>query len=140
MVILKTGLEPVRKRGKLVDNGVMLEKHEMATVIFFLERGFDVELIQPSNVRRMRKPDIFMAGLMWEMKAPQGLGKNTIDHIFKKAARQSENIIIDFRQYSAKIAEKRILIAERRFKSANSIRRMCIITSYDQLIYFTKKS
>ena len=137
---LKTGLAPSKKKGKLLANDVVLAKHEMATVLFFLDRGFNVELIQPSNVQHMRRPDIFMASLLWEMKAPRGTGKNTIDHIFKKAAHQSENIILDFRHYNTKNAEKRIAIAKRRFISSRHIRRMCIITTETGLLYLAKKS
>ena len=82
-------------KGKITPNGVLLEVHENATVIYMTEQGFDVELIPPSQLKGKRTPDIRMNGLEWEMKAPVGKSTNTIKRAFKSAVRQSGNIIFD---------------------------------------------
>ena len=35
--------------GKIIPNGVVLETHEMATVVFLTEKGYNIELIPKSN-------------------------------------------------------------------------------------------
>jgi hypothetical protein len=39
------------KKGKIIPNGVSLERHESETVVFFTELGYEVELIPPARVR-----------------------------------------------------------------------------------------
>ena len=50
---LKNGGElyimPRMKKGKIIPNGVILEKHEYKTVLMFTEMGIDVELISKSE-------------------------------------------------------------------------------------------
>ena len=86
------------KIGKIIPNGVSLEKHESDTAVFFTNLGFNVELIPPSNTPKSKSPDFIMNGKAWEMKSPQGKSRVTVEHAFKRAAKQSENIIIDLRR------------------------------------------
>jgi hypothetical protein len=44
-------------KGKLIQNGVHLQEHEYATVKFFLELGYDIELIPPSQIKSLHSPD-----------------------------------------------------------------------------------
>jgi hypothetical protein len=60
----------VKRKGKITPNGVVLETHENATVVFLTEQGYDIELIPPSLHAGMRSPDIVMNNLCWEMKRP----------------------------------------------------------------------
>ncbi|MBR2659137.1 hypothetical protein IKD57_04655, partial [Candidatus Saccharibacteria bacterium] len=63
------------KKGKIIPNGVILEKHEYKTILLFTEMGSDVELIPKSDKKGVRTPDIIMDGLKWEMKSPKGKGR-----------------------------------------------------------------
>ena len=45
-----------------------------------------------------KTPDIEVAGLRWEIKAPRGDGKKTIDNNLRAARKQSLNIILDLRR------------------------------------------
>lgn len=74
------------------------EKHELYTAKYFSDKGFDVEFIPPSNIPGVHRPDILMQGVEWEIKCPQGRGKNTIQKNFKLAIKQSHNIIFDLRK------------------------------------------
>ena len=85
-------------KGTITPNGVVLEAYELATVVFFTELGYDVELVPRSNTEGVHKPDILMDGLEWEIKAPKGEGKSLIKNTLQKAARQSANVIIDLRR------------------------------------------
>ncbi len=126
-----------KKQGKIIPNGVSLEKHENKTVVFFTEMGYDVELIPPSNIPKTKTPDFIMNNIAWEMKSPQGKSKETLGHIFKRAKKQSENIIIDLTRIklSEDIAIKEI---KRRFAQTKSCKRLKIITKDHKLLEFKK--
>lgn len=125
------------KKGKIIPNGVSLEKHENETVVFFTELGYDVELIPPSNSPKAKTPDFIMNGVVWEVKAPHGKSKASLEHIVKRATKQSENIIIDLlhSQIEQRLAIKEI---KRCFKQVGSCRRLKIITKGRGLLEFKK--
>ena len=88
-------------KGKLTQNGVHLKEHEYRTVKTFLENGYDIELIPTHEIKGLRMPDIMLLGLPWEMKAPQGEGKNLFKNTVQNASHQAQNIIIDLRRCKA---------------------------------------
>ena len=55
--------------GKIIPHGVKPEPHELDTILFFTERGKDVELIPISHTPKVKSPDFYMDGLVWEMKS-----------------------------------------------------------------------
>ena len=126
-----------QNRGRIIYNDVQLEEHEMLTVYLFLKLGYDIELIPPSNTPQAKTPDFIMDGKMWEMKSPQGKGKTTIEHIFKKATKQSQNIIIDLGRI--KIDEnKAIKTINRWFEQTKRCRNLKVITKSKKILDFTK--
>lgn len=126
------------KTGKIIPNGVKLEAHGYNTVLFFTTLGKDVELISPSRTPNTRNADFLMDGLTWESKCPTGNStRMTIDRILHKAAKQSENIVIDLRR--TKLSDKQSLLCiEKRFKLSRRIRRILVITKQEKLIDFKK--
>ncbi len=75
------------KIGKIIPNGVSLEKHENETIVFFTNLGRNIELIPPSNIPKTKTPDFTMDGKSWEMKSPQGKSRVTVEHASKRAAK-----------------------------------------------------
>ena len=124
-------------KGKLIQNGVHLQEHEYATVKFFLELGYDIELISPSQIKSLHSPDFIMMGLPWEMKAPKGNGKYTAQNIIQAAAHQSNNIIIDLRRCKM-LDNKAIVSYTKEFEKNKSIKRMKIITKSKEVLDFKK--
>lgn len=123
------------KSGKIIPNGVSLEKHELDTVLVFTELGYDVELIPVSFAPRAKSPDIIILGKIWEMKSPTGHGDSTLEHNFKKAAKQSENVIIDLRR--TKIQDKVALgQLEHLFSKSKRVKRMKVITKNKKVVDF----
>ena len=124
-------------KGKIIPNGVLLEKHEYTTVLFFTKLGFDVELIPQSNIKGVHTPDIIIDGIKWEIKSPQGKSKASLEHAFRKARKQSENITIDLRR--SKIVEE-VAIKEicRRFNQTVSCKKLRIITKNCMLLEYQK--
>ncbi len=125
------------KKGTIKPNGVVLEVYELATVVFFTELGYDIELIPRSNIEGLHLPDIIMDGLKWEIKAPKGEGKWVIKNTLQKAKHQSENIIIDLRRIKLP-QEKCLSELNNHFKLAKRIKRMKIITKSGKLLELNK--
>ena len=124
-------------KGVLKNNKVHLEEHEFATVRFLLELGYDIELIPPSNIKGLRMPDIMMQNIPWEMKSPNGSGKNTIRHAMQNAGHQSSNVIIDLRRCKLPlvIAQKDLNYY---FDISTRIRRMKVIVDDKKMIDYIK--
>ena len=126
------------RKGKIGPNGVVLQTHENATVVFMTEQGYDVELIPPVQRKNVRTPDVLMNGLAWEMKAPMSNGKYTIEHAFRSALKQSPNIIFDIRW--SKIPQRKCIAEiERRFNDAKKAQRVLIITKNERILELQKK-
>lgn len=115
------------KQGKIIPNGVSLEKHENDTVVYFTNLGEDIELIPPAKTTGSKKADFIMNGLEWEMKSPQSNGARTMEHAVRSASKQSENIIIDLRR--SKLDDDRA-IAQIKFHASKrtNIKRLIVIT------------
>lgn len=125
------------KIGKITPNGVSLEKHENDTVVFFTNLGYNIELISPSNTPKAKTPDFMMDGKAWEMKSPQGKSRVTVEHAFKRAAKQSENIIIDLRRTKIPTDQTKTAL-EKLFGSPRRVRNLKVITREQQLLDFKK--
>lgn len=125
------------KKGKITPNGVVLEAHGNATVVFMTEQGFDVELIAPSQLKGAKTPDIRMNKLDWEMKAPVGKSANTIKRAFKSALSQSKNIIFDLRN-SPFSDKSNIMKLEKEFSDIKSVKHLMIVTKSHGLIELNK--
>ena len=126
-----------RKQGKLILNGVILEKHELNTISFFLNLGKDIELIRPSLTPRTKNADFIMDSLIWEMKYPKQGSKRSIERIFYEATKQSSNIVIDLRGIK-KQNTALTQILEKCFKNTRRVHRLYIITSTQELIAHQK--
>lgn len=129
--------KPQKKKGTITPNGVVLETQEIATAVYFTELGYDIELIKPSRTPGQKSADFLMAGIAWESKAPMGKSYITIDHMLQKAAKQSENIIIDLR--NSHVSEQKALeVIEKRYKQTRRIRRLKVIKKTGELLEFFK--
>ena len=115
------------------------EKHELATAKFFSEKGKDIVFICPSNIPEVYRPDILMDGVEWEIKAPIGNGKKTIERNMHKAAKQSKYIIFDLRRIS--LEEKRCISQlEREFNERVYLKKLLVITKSGELETFSRNN
>lgn len=130
-------MERMKRKGKIVPNGVILEKHEMATVVFLTELGIDVELIPRSMVAGVRTADIRITGREWEMKAPRGEGNALMKNTLQKAARQSELVIVDLRR-TKRHTNRCLAELRREFIASKRLRQLKIITKQGRVIDFMK--
>ena len=114
------------KKGKLKRNNVRLESHEERTVDFLRKQGYDIELIPPSNSPKSKTPDLMMQGLAWEMKSPTSNNLKTIERMFLRGLKQSQNLIIDIRGIKTK-PDTVLGYLKRLFSQTKSSKKMIII-------------
>ena len=125
------------KKGKIIPNGVILEKHEYRTILLFTEMGIDIELIPKSERKGVRAPDIVMNGLKWEIKSPKGEGKYLMQNTIQKAVKQSGNVIIDLRRVK-RSQERCLQELKNEFDKSKSLQRLKIITKSNKILDFKK--
>ena len=114
------------------------EKHELTTAKYFAELGKDIVFICPSSIPEVYRPDIKMDGVEWEIKAPTGNGKKTIERNMHKAAKQSKFIIFDLRRIA--LSEKQCMSQlEREFKERGYLRKLLVIKKNGELQEFSRK-
>ena len=125
------------KIGFLRKNGVKPGPNEESTFNYLTLFGFNVELIQPSNTKKVRNPDIFIAGTIWEVKTPVSSNRNTIKKRFREASKQSIRVVFDLRyiKNGADRAKKQII---EMFKDGGRVRSLMIIRKDGELLDFRK--
>lgn len=120
----------------IVPAGVYPEKHEMETANALIMSGQDVVFISPSQTKGVRTPDIEFEGVDWEVKCPFGKSRWTIENQFKRARRQSQNIIIDARH--VKIPVDKLLMTVQTLFERKSIRKLKLLMKDGRIVDFNK--
>ena len=83
----------------------------------------------------MNRGKLKQNGVLWEMKAPEGGGKNTVRHNLERAKKQSQNVIIDL--HRCKLSdEQAIKELKHHFKLSKRFKRMKIITKSREILDF----
>ncbi len=111
----------------------------MRTVRVLMNYGYDIELLKPSLTKFTKTGDFVMIGLIWEMKSPVGNGRSTMEHIFQKAARQADNIIIDLSRTRI-LDEQAIKNLQKVFNVSRSVRNLWVVTKSRQIIRLSKQA
>ncbi|MCL1973085.1 MAG: hypothetical protein FWG57_08920 [Endomicrobia bacterium] len=112
------------------------EPHELDTAKFFNKLGKDVEFLTPNRTKGIKNPDIKMDGILWEIKAPKNNSKRTIENIFRKALKQSKNIIFDLRR--TKISDRGVSQVIKQFNLVRNADRLLIIAKSNKLLDLKK--
>ena len=128
------------KKGKIdiAELNVLPEKHEYETAKYFADRGFDVIFVKPSDIKGYSSPDFEMCGKIWETKSPTSGSDTSIEHNFRKAMRQSGNVIFDLRRLNEKDHSKYLRELKKRSRLPK-IRTLLIITRDGRLLTFRGK-
>lgn len=85
----------------IIPGGVQPWPHEERVAKILAAKGYKVEFLAKSTIKTA---DILLDGVEFEIKSPKTDKANSLEHVLRRALRQSSNIIID----SARINEKRI--------------------------------
>ena len=81
------------KVGKnIVPVGMKPWSQEMRVAEILAMAGHNVRFLEESN---LHTADILLDGVEFEIKSPKSANANSLEHLLKKALRQSPNIIID---------------------------------------------
>ena len=111
------------------------EKHEFETAKYFAELGKEIVFIKPSGIPGVHTPDIFMDGVEWEIKSPEGSSRRTIETNFRNAIKQSHYLIFDLRRI--KLKEKNCIAQlEKEFNSRPYLKRMYVIKKSGGLLSY----
>lgn len=125
------------RQGTITTNGVILHRHEIATVVYLTQQGYDVTLIPPNQHKGFHTPDILMLDRKWEIKCPVGNSPHTIKRAFKVAIHQSDHIIFDLRR-SKQVDAVNIPKVIKEFKDLRRVKRLIIIPKSGNMLDFTK--
>ncbi|WBT09058.1 hypothetical protein PAB09_01555 [Corynebacterium sp. SCR221107] len=79
--------------------------HEWASFVQLAKNGHAVHLRRDSDEEGVANPDIYLDGVLTEVKAPKGGTKNTIAGIVRKAKSQSSQVVIDTIRANLSVAE-----------------------------------
>ena len=118
-----------KKIGKITrPANVKPEPHEEETARFLANKlGFNIEFLEPVYQKGAHTPDIKMNNMFWELKAPKGDAKHTIQHSLRKALSQSKYVIFDLRRMKMP-DNKAIAELKQKFEMVKIIKRILIIT------------
>ena len=96
-----------------------------------------VEFLVPIDDYKRKSADIKMLGVEWELKCPMGASKSTIENQFRRASKQSRNIIIDTRRTKLdyQTIESRVLFE---LKKHPSVKRVILIDNFEKIIEIQK--
>lgn len=115
--------------------------HELDTAIFLSSLGKTIEFIPASNMDNIKTPDILMDGLKWEIKSPINNGKRTIEHAFRGALQQSNNIIFDLRRSKTSDTINLAKISrEVKLVKSGKLNKVLVITKKSKLIDLGKNA
>ena len=113
------------------------EEHELETARVLATHGKNIVFLKPSSIPDIHTPDISMDGTEWEIKCPQGDSKRTIEQNFRKAVKQSKNIIFDLHRMKA--PESHVISQiEKEFDLRPYIKKMYIITKNNDILYYSR--
>lgn len=111
-----------------------LRFHEVNVILLLLDYfDADITCISPGFGKT---PDVKIKGIEWELKSPQGNGVKTIENILKKAAKQSNNIILDFSRIKMKGNQALSRTRYYLHNNKHGIKRLIIITKNHKVIDF----
>lgn len=103
------------------------EKHERATANFFAKRGEDIQFIRPHSIKGSHNPDYIMNGKIWEIKSPTTYSDSSFEHNFRKAMKQSKNIIFNLRRLN-QVNERKYTTELKKWCQTSTIKTLVVIT------------
>ena len=92
-----------------------------------------VQFLVPVDDYMRKTADIILLGVEWEMKSPVGSSKSTIENQFRRASKQSRNIIIDTRRTTLEDAEIEKAVA-REAKRHSTVKRVIIVYKSEKVV------
>lgn len=123
------------KNGIFIARGRKIWPHELRVAEILSVAGYSIKFVKESN---LHTADILLNGVEFEIKSPKTSCANSLEHLLKKALKQSPNIIIDTSRMKNSRDDniRRFLIAQAR--SRKQIKRMLMITKKEKIVDIIK--
>ncbi|MDO4399124.1 MAG: hypothetical protein Q4C24_02425 [Candidatus Saccharibacteria bacterium] len=120
-----------RKTGIFIAPGRKPWPHELRVAEILSLAGHYVEFLEEGN---LHTADIKLDGIEYEIKSPKSANANSLEHLLKKALRQSPNIIIDTSRMKNSRDDniRKFLVSQ--IKSRKQIKKLIMITKRGQII------
>ena len=93
--------------------------------------GHTVEFLEESN---LHTADILLDGVEFEIKSPKSASANSLEHLLKKALKQSPNIIIDTSRLKNSRDDNVRKFLTSQVKSRKQIKKLIMITKQGRII------
>ena len=124
----------MQKKGIFIAPGRILWPQELRVAKILTMAGHNVEFLEETN---MHRADILLDGVEYEIKSPRSSTANSLEHLLKKALKQSSNIIIDTSRMkkSRDDATRKFLVSQ--VRSRKQIKKLIMITKRGQIIDIT---
>lgn len=125
------------KVGKIiVPVGMKPWPQEMRVAEILAMAGHNVRFLEESN---LHTADILLDGVEFEIKSPKSANANSLEHLLKKALRQSPNIIIDTSRMNNfnNVNTKKFLISQ--MKKRKQIKKLIMITKRGQVVVISSE-
>ena len=122
----------MKNRGKIIiPAGRKPWLHEFRVAEILAAAGYEVKFLPELN---RKTADILLNGVEYEIKSPKSFASNSLEHLLKKALKQSPNIIIDISRLR-RIRERNILnflIKQARIRKR--IKKIIVITRQGRVV------
>lgn len=108
---------------RITNPGVKVRKHEATTHEALARAGWRLEIRAPSNIEGSKTADIYLDGVLTEIKAPEGNSKGTVVQLIREGRKQASHIVIDLHRTDMANEEalRQIDYAMRRYPEVDSV-------------------
>lgn len=120
-----------QKKGTYIASGRRLWPHELRVAKVLAMAGHTVEFLEESN---LHTADILLDGVEFEIKSPKSASANSLEHLLKKALKQSPNIIIDTSRMKNSRDDNVRKFLTSQVKSRRQIKKLIMITKQGRII------
>lgn len=105
--------------------------HEMHSATVLSDAGFGVEFLKETKIKNA---DILLDGVKYELKAPESFNSNTMDHMIRRAVKQSPNLVIDMCRMKKVNSIKVINFLENYVMEHKSVKKMLLIDKKGRVV------
>ena len=125
------GMINSKLNGIYIAPGRKLWEHELNVANILALAGYKIEFLPETSIKQA---DVLLNGIEFEIKSPKSATANSLEHLLKKALKQSPNIIIDTSRIKKSRDEniKNFLISQ--VKTRKRIKHLIMITKHGQVI------
>lgn len=111
--------------------------HEMHVAEILASNGHKVEFLPEG---RVKTADVLLDGVEFEIKPPKTDKANSLEHVLRRALRQSFNIIIDSsRMDGQRISDRQVrMFLINKLRQQKQIKRLLFVTKRDEVIDIKK--